>query len=76
LSLIQIWSLYWGRLLSKPELKSIASGTGVAIRLQRRQSHISSRRIYGVKERVMQLFTKPQAFNITTAATAQIRRKI
>jgi len=76
LSLIRIRSLYWGRLLSKPELRSMASGIGVAMRLHRRRSPVQSRRIYGMKEKDMRLFITPQAFDITIAATAWIRRRI
>jgi len=70
LSLTQIWSLHQGRLLHKPELKSMASGIGVVMRLHRRRRPVQSHSIYGVKEKDIQLFIRPQAFNITTAATA------
>ena len=51
LSLIQIQSLHQGRLLHKPESKSMASNIGVAMRLHKRRRPIQSRRIYGVKEK-------------------------
>ena len=43
LGLTQIRSLHRGRLLGKPELRSMASGTGIAMRLHRRRRPIQSR---------------------------------
>ena len=45
--------------LNNRDLRSIASGTDVAKTLQVRKSPKRSPYIYGVKEKDMQLFTKP-----------------